>query len=182
MAFRFFNPRYNLQYTDWSQKKPVETLAKVAMMEAKADALAPYAKKFFVDASAMATTFKAQQENFDGLLSEYEERVNNVSDMIINASNPADRLKAVNEMINLKRDFTSNATKGNISKYTNSYAQFQKALEENKDHPLKDKFIRAVQSQVARPANPDDPESGFHHLAHAICCSLFKLERDLTGE
>jgi len=27
-----------------------------------------------------------------------------------------------------------------------------------------------------------DPESGIHHLAHAICCAMFLLERDLFDE
>jgi hypothetical protein len=27
-----------------------------------------------------------------------------------------------------------------------------------------------------------DPESGIHHLAHATCCAMFLLERDLFDE
>ena len=48
----------------------------------------------------------------------------------------------------------------------------------------KRRYFNALQRHVWawKQGEISDPESGMHHLAHAISCLLYLLERDLVGE
>jgi hypothetical protein len=47
----------------------------------------------------------------------------------------------------------------------------------------RDRYTAALLRHVAawRMGQPFDTETGFHHLAHASCCALFLLARELRG-
>jgi hypothetical protein len=49
---------------------------------------------------------------------------------------------------------------------------------------LQDRYYDALQRHVAAFRNGDklDDESGFHHLAHAMCCIAFMLQDDIDGD
>jgi hypothetical protein len=51
-------------------------------------------------------------------------------------------------------------------------------------HQLQERYTSAALRHILAhmAGEVEDPETGFNHLAHAMCCLLFKLEDHLRGE
>jgi len=53
-----------------------------------------------------------------------------------------------------------------------------------KVEPFNDRYYAALRRHISewRKGETIDPESGLHHLSHALCCVAFLLSRELRGD